>query len=710
VGAAPDEAAPTFFIRPWGSLRYNKNGDGVSVRKREGFVNSRLFFLGEFIMKEFISYRIFGLLSGLIFVLVFFPASSFGQGKESGKPAAAQLQKSNVAVRDEVVQKDLKVEFSVIAEGSEEIREGDYATVSFKVTDATTGAPISGINPSSWIDLQGGLAAGKGGGATGCKEKISVYLRGIMGMRPMLDLNSYFILVLNKDASISVIDPLVGITGKTSLYAMILLSRPGADWAKSQDQKRIYVTMPRANQVAVVDTDAFKVTANIDAGDNPVRAAMQPDERYLWVGNNAREATKSGVTIIDTRVQKVAAQIATGKGHHEIAFSADSRFAYVSNRDDGTVSVIDIQKLQKVKDLKTGPLPISLAFSPLSQALYVADAKEGGIAVVGGQGQEVIARIKAKPGLGPQRVTPDGRWLLTINNSEDGVHVVDTSTNQLVRTIPVGSQPYQLTMTREFVYVRSMGTERVTMISLPDIQKGKEDPLTGGFAAGSKPPKAAGELSIASAIVPTAEEHCVLVVNPNDGNLDYYMEGMNTPMGTFRNYGHIPAAVEVADRSLKEVEPGVYAARVRIPAAGAYDVSFFLSSPSIAHCFQMTAKADPSIQQQLARLEVEYLIKDRRVKVGEILPLQFRLLDPKSGGPINGLKDLRVMYYLAPGRLRQEVPVREVEEGVYEASLSIPESGAYYVYVSSPSMKVNYPDLNYLTLQGVTDRNRGRSR
>jgi YVTN family beta-propeller protein len=371
--------------------------------------------------------------------------------------------------------------------------------------------------------------------------------------------------------------------------------------------------------------------------------------------------------------------------------------------------VIDIQTLKKVKDLKTGPLPISLAFSPLSQALYVADGKEGVITVVDSQRHEVVARIKAKPGLGPQRVTPDGRWLLIVNNTEDGVHVVDASTNQLARTIPVGAQPYQLTLTREFAYVRSLGTERVTMISVRDIQKGK-DPLIGGFAAGSKPPKAAGEISIASAIAPTAEEHSVLVVNPNDGNLDYYMEGMNTPMGTFRNYGHIPAAVEVADRSLKEIEPGVFTAKVRIPAAGVYDVSFFLTSPSIVHCFQMTARADPSIQQKLAPLEVEYLIKDRRVQVGETLPLRFKLVDPKTGGPIAGLKDVRVMYYLAPGKLRNEVPVQEVAEGVYEASLSIPESGAYYVYVSAPSMKVNYADLTYLTLQGVKDKGRPASR
>ena len=62
--------------------------------------------------------------------------------------------------------------------------------------------------------------------------------------------------------------------------------------------------------------------------------------------------------------------IATGMGHHEIAFSDDDRYAFVSNRDDGTVTIVDVQSLEKVKELKTGEVPISLAFSPLGKALY----------------------------------------------------------------------------------------------------------------------------------------------------------------------------------------------------------------------------------------------------------------------------------------------------------------------------------------------------
>src|SRR5262249_27248593 len=149
----------------------------------------------------------------------------------------------------------------------------------------------------------------------------------------------------------------------------------------------------------------------------------QPDQRYLWVGNNAAEAGDSGVTVIDTASLKPVGFIATGAGHHEIAFTADSRYAFVSNRNDGTVSVIDVATRSRVKDIKTGTLPLSLDYSALSRRLYVADGKEGVVTVIDTEKLAVATRVAAKPGLGPLKVTPDGRFALVVNTAENRVHV-----------------------------------------------------------------------------------------------------------------------------------------------------------------------------------------------------------------------------------------------------------------------------------------------
>ena len=52
--------------------------------------------------------------------------------------------------------------------------------------------------------------------------------------RPEVDLNVYYVLALNEDATISVVDPLFGY-GSSKLLTMVFLHSPGEDWALSAD-------------------------------------------------------------------------------------------------------------------------------------------------------------------------------------------------------------------------------------------------------------------------------------------------------------------------------------------------------------------------------------------------------------------------------------------------------------------------------------------
>jgi hypothetical protein len=112
-----------------------------------------------------------------------------------------------------------------------------------------------------------------------CRDRVATYLQGIVGVRPMIDLNSHFLLVMNRDNSISVIDPAVGITGITNLFAQINLSRPGADWVLNDNSKKLFISMPSAGKVALADTESFKVTHEIEAGEQPMRVELQRSPR-----------------------------------------------------------------------------------------------------------------------------------------------------------------------------------------------------------------------------------------------------------------------------------------------------------------------------------------------------------------------------------------------------------------------------------------------
>ena len=603
-----------------------------------------------------------------------------------------------------ITREGVNVELSVLPVGGVgEVTAESWADVTFRVTDAGTGDPIKGRFPAAWMDI-GEAWEAMGERPMSCRDRVATYLQGIVGVRPMIDLNSHFLLVLNRDNSISVIDPVVGVTGITNLFAQVNLDRPGADWVLNADNKKLFVSMPAAGKVAVVDTEAFKVSHEIDAGEQPMRVELQRDQRYLWVGNNSADAELSGVTVIDAQDLEAVTFIPTGAGHHEIAFTDGDRYAYVTNRDGGTVSVIDVQSLEKIADIETGPRPMSVAYSELGSAVYVTDADAGTITVIDADSREIRATIEADPGLGPLRFTRDGRWGMAVNSSTDTVFVIDSSSDKLAHAISVGKQPYEVSFTNSLAYVRSLGTQDVGLIPMSELD-GTETPPVTYIPVGQRPPGVVGDISIADSIVPAVKQAAAAyIVNQSEGSVSYYMEGMGAPMGSFRNYGHETRAITIVDRSLAEVSPGVYRGRVKIPVEGIYDIAFMMDSPQFLHCF--TAKVVPNEASKDAaadKLALSYEVEDRYLTVGEPRAIRFRLENTKSGTPAANIPDVSIMYYRSDGRGRKVQPAKSVGEGVYEAVVEASEPATYYVFVGAPSQNLQYTDNAFLSLLAVPE-------
>jgi YVTN family beta-propeller protein len=565
---------------------------------------------------------------------------------------------------------------------------GEEATIGFKITGTTGAVPLTNLRPVAWIDQRRTREASE---PRECREKVQSFLQPSFSKRPTLDLNSYFILTLNEEPNISVIDPISGFGG-SKLYNLIALASPGEDWVMRSDHTRLYVSMPAVNQVAVVDLAEWKSIATIDAGTKPGRVALQNDGRYLWVGSEA----DSGVTVIDTATQKVVAQIKTGAGHHEFAFTDDDRFAFVTNQQDGTLTVIDTRRLERVKDLKTGAAPVALAFSSLSKALYVASEADGTITVVDTARLEILTHMKARPGLRSLSVQPDGRFGFAVNPSENSVFVFDLTSNKLIHRVPVGPGADQITFTKQFAYVRSSGSEFVNMIKLADL--GKEAALS-RFPAGQKAPKESDASSLANAITPAPEEGAVLVANPADKMIYYYMEGMAAPMGSFQNYRRVPRALLVLDNGLRETARGVYSTTIRLDVPGYYDAVFLLDSPRAVHCFDFSVDQNPAQStSKRPSLAAQQLTNESPV-VGQSYKLRFKIFDVTAGVPMAKLNDLGVLVYLAPGIWQDRVPAKPVAGGAYEIDFVPPQPGVYYVHFRIPSLDVPFSQIMPLVLE-----------
>jgi YVTN family beta-propeller protein len=608
---------------------------------------------------------------------------------------------SSVRAQDKTPQtfnaQGVSIEFSATPTSPEfrKVVAGEEATVRFKISGNNGAVPLTNLRPVAWLDQRQTKEAI---GARECREKVQSFLQPSFSKRPTIDLNAYFILALNNEPNISVIDPLSGFGG-SKLYTLIPLLSPGEDWVMTADNKRLYVSMPAANALAVIDIPTWRVIDTIAVGVMPMRLALQHDERYLWIDNTAGSSAESRVTVVDTVSLKVVKQLVTGLGHHEITFSDDDRLAFVTNDETRTVSVVDVRTLKMLKQISTGILPGAIAFSTLSKTAYVAVQGDGTIMAIGGPRHEVIARIPTEPGTSVLGIPPSGHYGFALNPAKSTVYVFDLSSNRVVQKVPVGPGSDQISFTQQFAYVRSTGSEFVAMIKLADI--GKEAAVT-KFPAGQRAPAESASHASAAAIVPAPEDGAVLVANPADKMIYYYTEGMAAPMGSFQNYKRDPRALLVIDNSLRETVRGVYSTTVRLNAAGQYDVAFLLDSPRVVNCFELTVAENPNAPKKLeTTIKIEPLAREAVANAGTPFNVRFKVIDSKTGSAKTDLKDLTVLVFLSPGIWQQRDFATSLDEGVYETSFVPPSAGVYYVFFQSASLGLQFNSLTPLTIQAV---------
>ncbi|HEY6909767.1 MAG TPA: YncE family protein [Myxococcales bacterium] len=576
----------------------------------------------------------------------------------------------------------VKVEFTAIPASGADLMEGADAQVQFRISDKLANTPLTGLHPAAWIDMK------KEAGA-GCEKKIESFLQASLSARADIDLNAYFVLALNDDATLTVVDPLFGYGG-SKLLAYLELKTRGDDWRLLKNQSRLFVSMPDSGEVAVISTATWKQIGSVAVGHGARRLALQSDEKYLWV------ARDGGVTVVDARNLNVVARIETGAGRHDIALSADDRHAFVTNQRSGTLVAIRVADLAKEKTLRTGPSPIALAFSSLSKSVYVADGEDGTIAVVDEGRLELVSRMKGRGPLSTVRFAPGGRWGFAIAPGAGVAQVFDSAANRIVHTAAAGKGPDQVAFTSSYAFVRQTGAETVSLIDLGQLARPGSLSVA-DFPGGQAAPGRNDGRMEADAIVPSPEGASVLLANPRDRTIYFYQEGMAAPMGSFQNYGHEPRAVMVVDRSLRETAPGVYSAPVRLTAAGEYDAALLVSTPRLTHCFPLTIKANPAIPRHTEPLALTPMLSDRRVPVGKPFPLRFKLTDPATGLPRANLEDVRVLA-LSPGVWQRRELARSVGGGVYEIDMRLPQSGVYYVFYEVPSLRVPFPRLPGMVL------------
>lgn len=594
-----------------------------------------------------------------------------------------------------VEREGLSIQFDLRpAVGAGPVEAWSEAIATFTLTDARSGQPVRGARPLGWMSLREGTEALTD---EQCAAKAKTFLGGLLSVQADADLNSYFVLALNHDNSISVINPQLAFS-RTKLRSLVTLAAPAADWVLHPDRSALYVSMPTAHRVSRVDTRTFLASAHVEVGREPSRLALSPDGRTLWVGNDG----DGTVTVIDHRTQKVLATVEVGEGHHEFAFADDGRTAWVTSEESDEVTVIDTATFEPLERVTVGRGAVAIAASDTARAVYVANGRTGEVVVSHGRTLSVTSRVALSPGLKALRFDPSGRWAFVVNGARNEVTVLDASSARARRMLTGFAAPDSVSFTDGYAYVRNTGDARISLVKLAALdQQGAAGVVD--VQVGQKAPESARGLGGAAPFAPVPEGDGVIVSSPADKALYFYREGMMAPMGTLLNYGREPRAVLVLDRSLEEVRPGVYSTQVRVKEPGTYDVAFLLDSPRVVACLEQRVGASGEVtarQAHRVELEPRFDASVRR-KAGEEYALRFRLVDSGASKPVSA-EEISVMLFRSPGSWQWRGSPRAVGEGEFEVTFRPPGPGQFKFLVGVESRGAPLGSFWPVTL-GVVD-------
>ena len=170
----------------------------------------------------------------------------------------------------------------------------------------------------------------------------------------------------------------------------------------SMDGRYMIATCEFSSELIKVDVAAQKVLAHLplEPKGMPQDCRISPDGKVFYIA----DMEANGLHMIDGESFRQIGFPPTGKGAHGIYFSRDSKYMYVSNRDEGSVSLVDM-----------GTRKISTKW------------------VIPGGGSPDMGDVSA-----------DGKSLWLSGRYNNEVYVFNTSNGSLRARIKVGEQPHGL--------------------------------------------------------------------------------------------------------------------------------------------------------------------------------------------------------------------------------------------------------------------------
>jgi len=258
--------------------------------------------------------------------------------------------------------------------------------------------------------------------------------------------------------SVSFID-----TANNQVKGKTYLGRAPHEAFFTPDGKELWVTVRGEDYIAVIDPVTFKEKTRIGVPPGPGMQIFSPDGRYGYVCSSFTPET----VVVSVAEHRIVGRVAQASPFcPNIAVSADGQQVWLTLKDVGKTQVFAAKPpFSLIKTLDTGAITnhVNLVRNARGSFAYVTVGGENRVKVFRTDDFSQVASIPV--GALPHGLWPsgDGTRLYVGLENADSVAVINTLTNSVETTVPVGQAPQAL------VYVPRAATQGAGLANLKPL-------------------------------------------------------------------------------------------------------------------------------------------------------------------------------------------------------------------------------------------------
>jgi YVTN family beta-propeller protein len=249
----------------------------------------------------------------------------------------------------------------------------------------------------------------------------------------------------------------------------------------------LYVTDPLSDEIIVVDRRYNnEIAGRIPVGRLPRSIVFSPEGNKAYVSNEG-PIPQGTLSVIDARRHRVVATLSGVNTPEGLALDPGHRRLYVASQSgygEDPVFVVDTSKDEVVEEetIVGMAVGVAVAVSPRARKLYVArgnylvhdsvtDRRGSPLSIVDLESRHEIRTHVLETSVNLAVLTPDERHVLVGNG--EVVTVVDTETDEVIRTFGFGAAPLGIAVSRSgAVYVLLPGGD-IKLVGLSGLLRRK---------------------------------------------------------------------------------------------------------------------------------------------------------------------------------------------------------------------------------------------